>query len=62
MKRIGELLVESGLISQSDIDKALEIQKRNNKQIGEILIEMKLITIDTLLKYLDIQIKTKKSL
>lgn len=59
MKKIGELLLESGLITITDLNKALEIQKQNNKPIGEILIEMNKITIDTLIKYLDIQLRTK---
>jgi hypothetical protein len=61
MKKIGELLVENGVITQADLDKALDHQKALNttKPVGEILVEMKVITIDSLLKYLGIQLKNK---
>jgi energy-coupling factor transporter ATP-binding protein EcfA2 len=37
-KRIGELLVEKGVISQEQLEKALRLQKRGNRFLGQILI------------------------
>lgn len=37
--KIGELLVRNNLITQSQLQEALEIQKKTGKKIGEILIE-----------------------
>lgn len=39
-KRIGELLVERGIITQAQLDEALNVQKENKKLLGEILIEL----------------------
>ena len=50
--KIGELLVKEGYIRPSDIDKALEIQKKEsevtNKPLGKILLEQKKIDKDQL--------------
>lgn len=54
-KRIGELLIESGKITQTDLDKALEKQKSSSKKIGEILVEMGLVQEDDLIVNLAIQ-------
>ncbi|MCX7994224.1 MAG: hypothetical protein N3A65_00405 [candidate division WOR-3 bacterium] len=37
---IGELLIKSGLINETQLNEALEIQKRSKKRLGEILIEL----------------------
>jgi CheY-like chemotaxis protein len=39
-KRIGELLVESGAVSETVVKEALEKQKETNKRLGELLEEM----------------------
>ena len=61
MKKIGEMLLESGVLKREQLNKALEIQKNlsKHKQIGEILVELEYITIDTLIKYLDIQLERR---
>ena len=63
MKKIGELLVENGIISNNDLETALELQKTMavKKPLGEILVEMKIINIDNLLKFLEIQLREKFS-
>ncbi len=38
-KRIGELLVESGLMGREDFEKILSEQKGSNKRIGELVVE-----------------------
>jgi type IV pilus assembly protein PilB len=38
-KRLGEILIEKGLINQEQLLHALELQKRNKEFLGKILIE-----------------------
>ncbi len=38
--RLGELLIEKGLISQDDLDRALDLQKERGDKIGKILVDM----------------------
>lgn len=40
MSRIGELLIKNGIITQEQLDEALEQQKKEKKRLGEILIEL----------------------
>ncbi len=43
--RIGEVLIEAGLASAEDIERALgEQRRRGGKRIGQILVEMKLVS------------------
>jgi type IV pilus assembly protein PilB len=39
-KRLGELLVDAGLIDEKTLDQALEVQKVQKRRIGQILMEM----------------------
>ncbi|MCJ7771557.1 MAG: Flp pilus assembly complex ATPase component TadA, partial [Desulfobacterales bacterium] len=39
-KKLGECLIDAGLIDQKTLEKALEIQKIEKKKIGQILIDM----------------------
>ncbi len=39
-KRIGQMLIEAGLINQEKLDKALEEQKKSGQKIGSILIRL----------------------
>ena len=51
--RIGEVLVEAGLVSAADIDAALAEQKRRKgKRLGETLVELGLLTEETLARAL----------
>jgi type IV pilus assembly protein PilB len=38
-KRLGEILVESGVISAEQLNAALELQKTNKKRLGDLLID-----------------------
>ena len=57
-KKLGELLLDYGMISEDQLTRALKIQKKKNKRIGETLIELKLVNQDqinwVLSKQLDI--------
>ncbi len=54
---IGQMLVDGGVISDSDRERCLRDQKKHGKKIGEILIEKGLVDEDILSIYLKIQIK-----
>nr|HID59596.1 response regulator [Desulfobacterales bacterium] len=56
-KRLGELLVEAGLIDKKTLDKALEIQKMQKKRIGQILIDMGVADDEEIAKALASQLK-----
>ncbi len=43
-KRIGDLLCSAGLITEEDLQKAIEEQKRTGKRMGVTLVELKLVT------------------
>ncbi len=42
-KRLGEVLIEAGLLSEEDLEKALNLQKGKNKRLGKILIELGIV-------------------
>ena len=54
-KKIGEILIEEGFITQDQLNLALKIQKRDNGLIGTNLIMLNYINPDQLLRCLDIQ-------
>jgi type IV pilus assembly protein PilB len=43
-KRIGELLVEGGVLSQSQLEQALFAQRKDGRKLGQLLIELGLVT------------------
>jgi len=43
-RKLGELLVETGLLSGEKLTDALSTQKDTGKRLGQVLIEMELIT------------------
>ena len=45
-KRLGELLVESGLTSQEKVDLALKMQVGGNRRLGRILVRMNVVSSD----------------
>src|SRR5438876_4758536 len=47
-KPLGQLLLAKGLISQEQLDRALDEQRRSNHQklLGEILVELRICTED----------------
>lgn len=47
-KLLGEILIEKGLITQEQLEKALEEQKKTGYPLGQILIDSGLITPDVL--------------
>ena len=42
--KLGELLVKGGLITEEQLQKAIQVQKQEGKRIGEILVKLGLVT------------------
>jgi type IV pilus assembly protein PilB len=55
-KRLGVLLIEVGLITQDQLEKALHIQKKMGKRLGRVLIELEYITEESLIEVLEFQL------
>lgn len=55
-KKLGDLLVDLGLFSESNLKAVLEVQKVSKKKLGEILIEEKYLTEQELLEVLEFQL------
>ena len=51
-KRLGDILVNFGLISRNTLEKALVVQKRNGKKLGEVLEDMNVVTEYELVEFL----------
>ena len=41
-KLLGAILVESGAITESQLNEALSLQQENHRKLGEILVEMEM--------------------
>jgi len=54
-KRLGEMIVASGVIGQQQLMEALDIQKQTGVKLGQILIEKKYVTERQLLEFLSKQ-------
>lgn len=57
-KKIGEILIEEGLLAPKDLERALEVQKKEGGLIGGILVKMGLVTEEDLLAALAKQLPT----
>ena len=55
-KRLGELLVESGSMSQEQLEMALSVQKRTGERLGRVVIQQKYVTEIDLLRLLEKQL------
>lgn len=55
-RKLGELLIDLGLISESNLKTVLEIQKGSKKKLGEILIEEKYVSEREFLEVLEFQL------
>ncbi len=55
MELLGKLLIRSGLVTQEQLDEALEIQKHTMQKVGDILIEKGILSKENLSKVLLLQ-------
>lgn len=54
-KRIGEILISKGLITQQQLEDALELQRENRKRVGEIWVEAGILSEEILARALATQ-------
>lgn len=54
-KQLGELLIDSGVITQENLDKSLAVQKEKGGLIGEIMVELGLISEEDIAQALTVQ-------
>ena len=59
-KRLGDILLRNGAITQEQLGKALSIQKEQKKRLGKILIELAFITEEGLCSTLSCQLNIPK--
>ena len=55
-KRLGELLVEKGIITREQPKEALALQKSTGKKLGEVLISQNLISEAQMAEVLQVQL------
>ncbi|MDP4180218.1 MAG: GspE/PulE family protein [Bacillota bacterium] len=55
-KRLGDLLLEVGLISKEQLDKALEIQKQTGEKLGQVLLMQNYVTQQDIIQVLEFQL------
>lgn len=58
-RRLGDFLVENGLLGPEDLRVALEEKERSGKKLGEVLINLKIVTEQQLVQALAIQLGYK---
>ncbi|MDD5227085.1 MAG: hypothetical protein PHV97_07900 [Candidatus Omnitrophica bacterium] len=56
-RKIGEILIEDGLLSKAQLEEALAFQKEKGGLIGQVLIEKKFVDEDSLIAALGKQFK-----
>ncbi len=54
---LGEILMDSGILTPAQLDEALEMQKSNGKKLGELLIDEGIISEQQLMEALEYQLK-----
>ena len=55
-KKLGEVLLANGTITDEELQRALELQKGTKQRLGTVLVENKIITEDELLNALQLQL------
>jgi len=55
-KRFGEMLVETGQITAEQLERALELQRKEKRKLGEILVEQGLVTPEEVAAGLSLQL------
>ena len=56
-KRLGDILIDSGIISEAQLQDAIRFQKEHFLKLGEALVQMAYVTKDEIAKTLSIQLK-----
>ncbi len=56
-KRIGDLLIEQGLITENELKFALDMQKKTRDKLGEVLVKNNIVSEENLAKTLALQLE-----
>jgi type IV pilus assembly protein PilB len=59
-KKLGEMLVDAGVISLEQLQEALESQRESGKRLGEMVVEMQMCTEDEVQNVLAEQLGIEK--
>ena len=54
-KKLGDLLVEAGLITKEQLKEALKVQKKDNERLGTILVKLGYLTEEEITSFLSKQ-------
>lgn len=54
-KRLGDLLLEAGYVSAADLEKAVEVSRKNFQALGKVLVSSKLLTQQDVTDALEVQ-------
>ncbi|HWR43655.1 type II secretion system ATPase GspE [Sporomusa sp.] len=55
-RRLGDLLIEAGILSQEQLEKALSVQKKTGERLGKVLINLGYITEVSMIEALEFQL------
>lgn len=55
-KRLGDLLMESGIITNEQLEKALSVQKKTGERLGKVLINLGYLTEESMIEVLEFQL------
>lgn len=55
MKKLGEILIESALITQPQLEEALKAQKNSSQKLGDIIVELGFLTEEQIMRALEYQ-------
>ena len=55
-KRIGDLLIERGLINENELNFALDLQKQTHEKLGEVLVKNRIVTPEDMARTLAYQL------
>ena len=58
-KKLGEILLEEGMITEEQLEKAIEEQSKTSESLGFVLVKLGFITEDVLYHFLAMQVGTK---
>ncbi len=59
--KLGELLIKQGMITEDQLNKAIELQKKERGRIGEILVKMGILSEEDIIAALGAQLKIPHS-
>ena len=59
-KRLGDILIESGKLTEDKLKEALLIQKQVGKRLGEILVEQNFVTEEDIIEVLEKQLNIER--